>query len=189
MKLKIEHLNCHFGKKRVLDNLSLQVNSGEIIHLVGANGSGKSTLLKVIIGAVPFSQGKVILNPETYVGALIENPQFFEYQSARDNIEYLAKLRHHLDRAYFKQLFSDFDLDYNDRTRIKKYSLGMRQKVGIIQAFMEHQDLILLDEPTRGLDKASLKVFANYIKQLAATQKAIIIASHDQLEEIPFTQT
>lgn len=65
----------------------------------------------------------------------------------------------------------------------------MRQKVGIIQAFMEHQDLILLDEPTRGLDKASLKVFANYIKQLAATQKAIIIASHDQLEEIPFTQT
>lgn len=105
MKLKIEHLNCHFGKKRVLDNLSLQVNSGEIIHLVGANGSGKSTLLKVIIGAVPFSQGKVILNPETYVGALIENPQFFEYQSARDNIEYLAKLRHHLDRAYLSNCF------------------------------------------------------------------------------------
>ncbi|WP_125608121.1 ATP-binding cassette domain-containing protein [Lapidilactobacillus bayanensis] len=186
MRLEIVNLTKRIKGQLVLNQLNLTVDSGELVHIIGANGSGKSTLFKLIVNLMDADDGTITLAPSTYVGALIENPSFMENESVKRNIEFLAKINHNYNEPRIRQLFQLFNLDYDNKKRIQGYSLGMRQKVGIIQSIMENQDLILLDEPTRGLDQEALETFQSIVSNLIHEQKTVIIASHDNLSELPF---
>lgn len=184
--LDIHNLTKSFHQHTVLDHLNLEIQKGDLIYIHGINGSGKSTLFKLICDILKPDSGTITLLEDTHIGALIENPGFLENETIRFNLTFLASLNQHNDPEKIQQLCEQFQLDYMSRIKLKNYSLGMRQKVGIIQAIMEDQNFILLDEPTRGLDYESVKVFCEIINQLHLEGKTIIIAAHDYLKEIQF---
>lgn len=184
----INNLTKSFKEHQVIQNLNLSIEAGDCIYIHGMNGCGKSTLLKMIAGILKPDCGIIEVSDDVEIGALIENPGFIETESLSYNLRFLANLKHHYEKEKMMHLCNLYHLDYNDKTAIKKYSLGMRQKAGIIQAIMENQNIILLDEPTRGLDKESIQIFIAHINKLILENKAIIIASHDYHEDIHFTK-
>lgn len=187
--LKVTHVSKKFKDADVLKDVSLTVKPGELIHIVGINGSGKSTLFKIITGLLKADSGTVSLDSGDVIGALIENPGFLEYETAWDNLRFLANVHHKFQADKVKKLLTDFDLDPNSRQAIGKYSIGMRQKVGIVQAIMEDQNIILLDEPTRGIDKKGVKQFVDLLERLKAEGKAVVVASHDDIPGLVYDRT
>lgn len=184
--LKIEHLNKKFGKKEVLQDVSLTLSPGERIHIIGKNGSGKSTIFKIITGILKQNGGTVEIGTDDVIGALIENPSFLEYESGLENLKFLAELNHNYDEKLVKDLMEEFSLDSEDSQSVSRYSIGMRQKLGIIQAIMENQNIILLDEPTRGIDKEGIETFVKILGQLKEQKRAVIIASHDDIPNLVY---
>lgn len=184
--LKIEHLNKKFGKKEVLKDVSLTLSPGERIHIIGKNGSGKSTIFKIITGILKQNGGTVEIGTDDVIGALIENPSFLEYESGLENLKFLAELNHNYDEKLVKDLMEEFSLDPRDEQSVSRYSIGMRQKLGIIQAIMENQNIVLLDEPTRGIDKEGIETFVKILGQLKEQKRAVIIASHDDIPNLVY---
>lgn len=186
--LKITGIKKSFGRKSVLKNVSMIAKPGQLIHISGINGSGKSTIFKIVTGLLEADSGKVELDHGDVIGALIENPSFLEYESAMTNLHFLANLNHRFNEKRVRSLLQQFELDPDNSQAIAKYSVGMRQKVGIIQAVMEEQNIILLDEPTRGIDQESIGQFLPLLNRLKQENKTVIIASHDQIDEINYDQ-
>ncbi|WP_270448269.1 ABC transporter ATP-binding protein [Lactobacillus delbrueckii] len=187
--LKVTHVSKKFKDADVLKDVSLTVKPGELIHIVGINGSGKSTLFKIITGLLKADSGTVSLDSGDVIGALIENPGFLEYETAWDNLRFLANVHHKFQADKVRKLLTDFDLDPDSRQAVGKYSIGMRQKVGIIQAIMEDQNIILLDEPTRGIDKKGVKQFVDLLERLKAEGKSVVVASHDDIPGLVYDRT
>lgn len=187
--LTIHNLSKAFQKQIVLNQLSFHIEDGELIYIHGINGSGKSTLFKIISGILDKDEGDITLSDHAHIGALIENPGFLDSETLHYNLRFLASLQNHYDEEKIQNLCQQFHLDLYNHSSMKNYSLGMRQKAGIIQAIMENQNFILLDEPTRGLDQEAIETFCQIIKQLHDEGKTIIIAAHDYLKELPFDYT
>lgn len=184
--LELKQIKKSFGQKLVLKNVSLLAKPGELIHISGINGSGKSTIFKIITGLLEADSGEIRLDKNDIVGALIENPDFLEYESAMTNLHFLANLNKRFNEKIVRDLLRHFMLDPDDPEPIAKYSVGMRQKVGIIQAVMENQNVILLDEPTRGIDQESISLFVALLKKLKQQNKIVVVASHDQINELKY---
>ena len=123
--------------------------------------------------------GSVEIDSNYYIGALIENPEFSDFSNIKENLLFLGNLRSKLNIKELENLCRDFHLDLNDKKLLRNYSVGMKQKMGIIQAIMENQDILIFDEPTRGLDDYSIEVFIKKMKDLIEKGKTVIIASHD----------
>lgn len=185
--LNLSNISKKFKNKKVLNELNLEIRKGECVYIHGKNGSGKSTLFKIICDIIKADTGNILKAKEVYIGALIENPGFVENESIKFNLKFLASLNKNYDEERIHQLCNLYSLDFDDKASIKTYSVGMRQKVGIIQAVMENQNLILFDEPTRGLDDDSIEVFEKMTNSLLSQGKSIIIASHDLLDNINYT--
>ena len=184
--LELRQIKKSFGQKLVLKNVSLLAKPGELIHISGINGSGKSTIFKIITGLLKADSGEIRLGENDVVGALIENPDFLEYESAMSNLHFLANLNKRFNEKIVRDLLRHFMLDPDDPEPIAKYSVGMRQKVGIIQAVMENQNVILFDEPTRGIDQESVSLFVALLKKLKQQNKIVVVASHDQINELKY---
>lgn len=184
--LELKQIKKSFGQKLVLKDVSLLAKPGELIHISGINGSGKSTIFKIITGLLEADNGEIRLGENDIVGALIENPDFLEYESAMSNLHFLANLNKRFNEKEVRGLLRYFMLDPDDPEPIAKYSVGMRQKVGIIQAVMENQNIILLDEPTRGIDQESISLFVAMLKKLKQQNKIVLVASHDQIKELNY---
>lgn len=184
--LFINNITKSFDDLKILDNISLKIHQGQLVHISGDNGSGKSTLFKIITGLLQTDEGNIEIDESNVIGALIENPGFLEYETAIINLKFLSDLNNNFDQNKIFKLMNNFSLDPYNKQPISKYSIGMRQKVGIIQAVMEDQDIILLDEPTRGLDDNGVSQFINLIKLLIEENKLVIIASHDKLMELEY---
>ena len=135
--LKVNHIKKSFKQNTVLEDINLH----------GKNGCGKSTLFKIICDIIQTDSGTIEKKPDTYIGALIENPGFIENESLRFNLEFLASINHHYNEERIRELCHMYSLDYDSSSTLKNYSVGMRQKAGIIQAVMEDQNLIFFDEP------------------------------------------
>lgn len=178
-----------FKNNQVLNQLNLTVGQGECIYIHGKNGCGKSTLFKIICDILKADTGHIQIDENTHIGALIENPGFIESETILFNLKFLASFKKNYNEMKIKELCEQFSLNLYDKATMKSYSVGMRQKVGIIQAIMEDQNFILFDEPTRGLDVESITVFENIVNDLVEKEnKSIIIASHDFLEGIHYTK-
>lgn len=179
--VSIKNLTKKYGAKVVLSDLDLTINQGDLIYLKGINGSGKSTLLKCIVDLTEPDHGEILVAPNVTIGAVIENPGYMESETILENLRFLANLTGKFNKEYVQELCQNFQLDLNSKTPMKGYSVGMRQKTAIIQAIMEDQDFIMLDEPSRGLDDKSVDYFVELMNSLHEKGKTIIIAAHDFL--------
>ena len=177
--IKINKINKAFRENPVLIDLDFSVYDNDVIYIKGENGCGKSTLLKVICGLLDIDPGSVEIDSNYYIGALIENPEFSDFSNIKENLLFLGNLRSKLNIKELENLCRDFHLNLNDKKLLRNYSIGMKQKMGIIQAIMENQDILIFDEPTRGLDDYSIEVFIKKMKDLIEKGKTVIIASHD----------
>lgn len=179
--LKVSHVKKSFKKLTVLKDISLETQAGELVHISGVNSCGKSTLFKIIVGLLKADGGEIHTDKDDYLGALIENPGFIEYETAWDNLTFLGHFNHRFQPEKTRDLLKAFDLDPDNPQSVGNYSVGMRQKLGITQAVMEDQNIILLDEPTRGIDKEGVDQFVNLMKNLRSENKTVIVASHDEI--------
>ncbi len=191
MEILLENINLELDKKSILTDINARFTSGKIYGLRGKNGSGKTMLLRILAGLVIPTQGTVRIDekilhkdisfPES-VGVLIENPGLLGEFSGLDNLKMIASIRNVIHEADCKKIMNDLLLDPEDNKKVKKYSLGMRQKLGIAMALMEDPEIILLDEPLNGLDERSEKIVIEMLLEEKEKGKLIIIASHEKEE-------
>ena len=180
--IKLKNVTKSFGPDVILNDIDLVIDKNDVIYIHGPNGCGKSTLLKIIVGLLPQDKGTVCIGSDETIGALVENPEFSSYSTIKENLEFLYNLKNKFDERKVTDLCKRFGLDLYDKKNIKNYSVGMKQKMGIIQAIMEDQSIVLLDEPTRGLDDRSIIVFQQIMQELINDDKTIIIAAHDFID-------
>ena len=183
----LENVSKTFKDKTVLQPLDLTVERGTITGFIGRNGSGKTVLFKLICGLLLPSTGSVTVDgvrlgkdadfaPNT--GVLIETPGFIGYESGLRNLRDLAAIRKKINTAQVKDAIRAVGLDPEDKKRVGKYSLGMRQRLGIAQAIMEDPSLLILDEPMNGLDKDGVADMRVLFRKLRDEGKTILLASH-----------
>lgn len=191
MEILLENINLELDKKSILTDINARFTSGKTYVLRGKNGSGKTMLLRILAGLVIPTQGTVRIDekilhkdisfPES-VGVLIENPGLLGEFSGLDNLKMIASIRNVIHEADCKKIMNDLLLDPEDNKKVKKYSLGMRQKLGIAMALMEDPEIILLDEPLNGLDEKSEKIVIEMLLEEKEKGKLIIVASHEKEE-------
>ncbi len=185
--VQIVDVNLTIKKTTILKDVSMSFEKGKIHGLVGRNGSGKTMLMKCICGFVKPATGVIIVDNK-YVGKdcdfpknmgiIIETPGFIPYYSGYKNLKLLADLNKTISSEQVKAAMEKVGLDPNLKRHVKKYSLGMRQRLGLAQAIMENPDLLILDEPMNGLDKEGVQDMRTYLLELKEQGKTIILASH-----------
>ncbi len=185
--ISIKNLTKKFKDVTVLDDISVDFETGKVHGLIGRNGSGKTMLMKCICGIVPYKIGEIRVNdkvigkdvdiPEN-VGVIIETPGFLPNYSGFNNLKFLAKINNKIGANEIRSAISSVGLNPDDKKHVGKYSLGMRQRLGLAQAIMEDPDILILDEPMNGLDKDGVKDMRQYLLDLKARGKTILIASH-----------
>lgn len=185
--IEIKNLVKLFGKVTVLNNISVSFEHGKIHGLIGRNGSGKTMLMKCICGFVPVTSGEIYVSgkqigkdidiPEN-IGIIIESPGFLPEYSAYKNLKFLADIKGKIRKSEICIAIESVGLDPNSKKHVGKYSLGMRQRLGLAQAIMENPELLILDEPMNGLDKEGVADMRKYLIALKEQGKTIIIASH-----------
>ena len=185
--VEVQGLYKQFGRQMVLQDVSFQLESGKIHGLVGDNGSGKSVLLKCLCGILPWERGVIrIQGKEMHpgkgtpplLGLVIEHPGFIGSMSGWRNLKYLAGIRGIAGDAQIKASLEQVGLLHEAKKPVKKYSLGMRQKLAIAQALMEAPDIYLMDEPFNGLDKTSTAAIQKLFMELRAQGKTFLLVSH-----------
>ncbi len=183
----IEKLTKKFKETKVLSDINVSFSKGKIHGLIGRNGSGKTMLMKCICGLVPATSGKITVNgkvvgkdteiPEN-IGVIIENPGFIPGYSAYQNLYFLSRITSKIGKAEIRNAIQSVGLDPDNKKHVGKYSLGMKQRLGLAQAIMENPDLLILDEPMNGLDKDGVADMRKYLLNLKEQGKTIVIASH-----------
>lgn len=185
--VEIKDVTKQFKNKIVIDKVSLELPSAQIHGLIGRNGSGKTVLMKMIIGFMNPDSGTIRVFGDAIgkdtdfaknTGVIIETPGFLPFESGFSNLKYLASIRGIISDEEIKRAISSVGLNPDDRKHVGKYSLGMRQRLGLAQAIMENPDLLILDEPMNGLDKDGVSDMRKYLLDLKSQGKTIIIASH-----------
>ena len=187
--VEMKHVTKRYGKIEVLKDVSLTCKAGKIYGLIGRNGSGKTVLLKSICGFVLPTSGEVRVQGQqvgkdadfpTDIGFIIESPGFLARESGLQNLMHLASIRGKASAEDVRQSMYTVGLDPDLRKPVGKYSMGMRQRLGIAQAIMENPNILILDEPMNGLDNQGVTDIRQVLKQLKASGKTILIASHFQ---------
>lgn len=193
--IKAEHVYKSFGKEKVLVDVNLTIPAGSIIGVVGNNGSGKTVFMKCICGFLLPDKGKITVNgkvvgkdcdfPE-HIGIIIETPGFIPDISGYRNLKILASLKGKIGKTEILETLRPVGLEKNMHKAVAKYSLGMRQRLGIAQAIMENPDVLILDEPFNGLDKTTAAEMRKLLGKLKEEGKAILLASHNaaDIEEL-----
>ena len=185
----VEHAVKHFGSQAALQDVSVSFEAGKIHGIIGRNGSGKTVLFKCILGLTPLTSGRILVDgrpigggrtvPED-VGAIIESPGFLPHYSGFRNLKFLASLRGQIGNEKIREAIRMTGLDPDNRKHVGKYSMGMRQRLGIAQAIMERPRLLILDEPMNGLDNQGVEDIRNILLKLRGLGKTILLASHNR---------
>lgn len=178
-----------FKNETVLNNINITFNKGGFYGIIGKNGSGKSVFFKAICGFIKPSKGHVEVNGQKVgfdvdfpdkLGAMIEKPGFLHSYSGFNNLKFLADIRNLIDDSKIHETMKLVNLYSMSEKKVKNYSLGMRQRLGIAQAIMENPDIIILDEPMNGLDRDGVLLIRQLLKDLNSQGKTIIISSHNK---------
>ena len=191
--VKVEKLNKKFGKKQVLHDVSFEINEGEILGFIGPNGAGKTTTIKLMLGLQAIDSGTVTINGYDLqknfekairgVGGIIESPDMYMYLTGRQNLNLIANLYKGITKKEIDDLIKLVGLENRINDKVSKYSLGMRQRLGIAAALINKPNVLILDEPTNGLDPQGILEIRELIKKLAKEKKmAIMISSHNLSE-------
>mgnify|MGYP005955856925 CR=1 FL=1 len=190
--LECQNLCKSFGKKQILKDVSFEIDEGDILAFIGPNGSGKTTTIKLILGLQNIDKGKVTINGFDIekdfvksiekVGAIVENPDTYMYLTGWQNLKLTANLYKDITDEKIKEIVKLVELEGRINDKVSKYSLGMRQRLGIARALINEPNVLILDEPTNGLDPEGIKDLRNLLKKLAKEGLGILISSHNLAE-------
>ncbi|MDE6148752.1 MAG: ATP-binding cassette domain-containing protein [Ruminococcus sp.] len=185
--IEVKEVNLILGKTQILNNITVGFEEGKIHGLIGRNGSGKTMLMKCICGFIKTTSGEIFVDGKRIgkdvdfpddMGIIIETPGFIPYYSGYKNLKLLAGLNNKIGKEEIKKSMEQVGLDPKLKRHIKKYSLGMRQRLGLAQAIMENPKILILDEPFNGLDKDGVKDMREYLLSYKKQGKTILICSH-----------
>lgn len=192
--LEIRGLSKAFGKKQVLRDITLTVNGGEVFGFLGPNGSGKTTTIKLVLGLLNYKEGEIRIcgrdvkkefeEAVSNVGGIIENPEMYKYLTGRQNLMQYRRMHDGITDERMEEVIDIVGLRSRINDKISKYSLGMRQRLGIAQAIMHRPKLLILDEPTNGLDPAGIKELRDIFKHLAHEEGCAVFVSSHMLAEL-----
>ena len=187
--VEVKDLMIEVKGKRIVNGISFEVKSGEILGLVGGNGSGKTVVMKAIAGLLPYDGGEILVNqkvigkdvdyPEN-MGLIIEVPIFIEGMSGYKNLSDLICYKNVIDKNDVRQVMEEVGLKDAMYVKVKKYSLGMRQRLGIAQAIMEKPELLILDEPFNSLDEKGIYWFREWLLKYKEAGNTVILSSHNK---------
>lgn len=187
-QIEIKNVTKIIKHNTVIDNVSLTVNSGKITGLKGVNGSGKTMLMRLVSGLILPTSGEIIIDGETLgkditfprsIGTLIENPAFLDNYSGFQNLKLLASIQGKISDEEIREAIIAVELNPDDKKKFRKYSLGMKQRLGIAAAVMEHPDIIILDEPTNALNSDGVQMVKRILQKEKERGALILISCHD----------
>lgn len=191
--LKIKDLTKVYNKKRVVDGLTLNVEAGQIYGFLGPNGAGKTTTIKMITGLIKKDAGDIVINgidavknhdvAMNYVGAIVEVPSFYEYMSGMENLKLYARLRN-IKKEQILKIVKLVKLENKINEKVKKYSLGMKQRLGLAVSLLHSPKLLILDEPTNGLDPEGIRELRELLKKIAHEDNVAVFVSSHLLSEM-----
>ncbi|EAF3112865.1 ABC transporter ATP-binding protein [Listeria monocytogenes] len=187
--LKLERVTKKIGQKNIVHDISFDIHKGEVFGLLGPNGAGKTTIIRSIVGLIRRSEGTVFINGKNVdteykaaiseVGAIIENPEFYMYMSGWANLKQFARMsQKNITDEHIREIVELVKLTGAINQKVKTYSLGMRQRLGVAQALIHSPALLILDEPTNGLDPQGMAEFRTLIRDLATNGTSVLISSH-----------
>ncbi|MDD4494388.1 MAG: ABC transporter ATP-binding protein [Eubacteriales bacterium] len=192
--LKIENLSKKFNGRTILDNISLEAYAGEVFGFLGPNGAGKTTTIKIITGLLDADSGEVQINGFNVrkqfekalenIGAIVENPELYGYMNGLQNLRQFRRLRSGITEERIMEAAHFVGLENRIKDKVNRYSLGMKQRLGVAQAILHRPKLLVLDEPTNGLDPAGIKELRDILKKLAHEEGAAVFVSSHMLSEM-----
>ena len=187
--LELKNLTKNLGGKNVVEDLSLSVKKGEIFGLLGPNGAGKTTTIRMIVGLMKITKGNVFVNhmnlkdnfskAMSEMGAIVENPEMYKFLTGYQNLIHFARMaKTEVTKERIDEIVKIVDLQDAINKKVKTYSLGMRQRLGVAQALLHQPSLLILDEPTNGLDPKGIQEFRHYLRNLTKDGTSVIVSSH-----------
>jgi ABC-2 type transport system ATP-binding protein len=192
--LELNNISKSLSHKPIVKNISLQVQEGEIFGFLGPNGAGKTTTIKMIVGLIHPNNGSIkIMGKDiqtereealSYIGAVVENPELYLYMSGLENLRQLARINKYISQKDIDEVVELVGLKDRIKDKVKKYSLGMKQRLGLAQALLSNPKVLILDEPTNGLDPSGIIEFRNLIKKLVKERNIGVFVSSHMLAEI-----
>lgn len=191
--IKVENISKFYKNKKVLDDVSVSISKGEVVGIIGHNGAGKSTIMGIITGLIPKFKGEVIFSEDICrkkkrnqktIGSMIETPSFFENMTGMENLKYCVSMNNmKLEYEQIQKYVELLELTDVIHHKVKSYSVGMRKKLDFLQAICGEPDIVILDEPTNGVDPQGVVVIRNIIAEISNKGAAVLVSSH-QLSEV-----
>ncbi len=187
--LKVSHLNKSIGGRQILHDISFEVYAGEVFGFLGPNGAGKTTTIKIAVGLLSLDEGSIMINgidvkknfekAMANVGGIVENPEMYKYLTGMENLKQYARMRKGVTQERINEVVELVKLSNRINDKVSKYSLGMRQRLGVAQALLHRPKVLILDEPTNGLDPAGIKELRDILKETAHKENiSVIVSSH-----------
>ena len=192
--MKVSNLKKVIGKKQIIKGLDFEIYPGEVFGFIGPNGAGKTTTIRMMVGLMKITEGDVLIQGKSItndfkdaiqqVGAIVENPEMYPFMTGRKNLQHFARMMPGITKERIDEIISLVGLEKAIDEKVGRYSLGMRQRLGIAQALLHHPSVLILDEPTNGLDPAGIREIRTYIRNLAEKENVAVIVSSHLLSEI-----
>ena len=184
----------NFAKRRVVDDLCLETHTGEVFGFLGPNGAGKTTTIKMLVGLIDFDEGEISIcgadvrtqfeKAMANVGGIVENPELYRYMTGLQNLRQYARMRKGVTEERIREVVELVGLTNRIHEKVSKYSLGMRQRLGVAQSLLHHPKVLILDEPTNGLDPAGIRELRDILRNLAHRENVCVMVSSHLMSEM-----
>ncbi|NEZ42701.1 ATP-binding cassette domain-containing protein [Paenibacillus alvei] len=193
--VELQNVTKKIKGKTIIDNLSFSVRRGEVYGFLGPNGAGKTTTIRMMVGLMSMTSGNIMIEGHNirtdrskamaHVGAIVENPELYKFMTGRKNLQHFVRMSGKpITEERIKEIVKLVDLENALDKKVKTYSLGMRQRLGVAQALLHNPSILILDEPTNGLDPAGIRELRDYLRHLAKKENISILVSSHLLSEI-----
>ncbi|MBD2870956.1 ABC transporter ATP-binding protein [Paenibacillus arenilitoris] len=192
--LQLRNVTKSIGGRKIVDDLSFDIPAGEVFGFLGPNGAGKTTTIRMIVGLISMSKGEALIKgisvrehfelAMTHVGAIVENPELYKFLTGYQNLVHFARRHKGVTKERINEVVKLLGLQNRIHEKVKRYSLGMRQRLGVAQAILHRPSLLILDEPTNGLDPAGIRELRDYLRKLTREEGISVIVSSHLLSEM-----
>lgn len=190
----LKNVSKTFGKRKVVDHITMETYTGEVFGFLGPNGAGKTTTIKMLVGLIDFDEGQISIcgfdvrknfeKAMANVGGIVENPELYKYMTGLQNLRQYARMRKGVTEERIREVIELVGLSNRINEKVSKYSLGMRQRLGVAQSLLHHPKVLILDEPTNGLDPAGIRQLRDILRNLAHKENICVLVSSHLMSEM-----
>jgi ABC-2 type transport system ATP-binding protein len=192
--IQLHNVTKKIGSKTIIDRLSFEVPKGEVFGFLGPNGAGKTTTIRMMVGLMKITEGEILIDGQSVtknfesaiakVGAIVENPEMYKYLTGYQNLVHFARMSAGVTKERIQEVIKLVAMENRINDKVKTYSLGMRQRLGVAQALLARPSLLILDEPTNGLDPAGIRELRDYLRKLTQEEGISVVVSSHLLSEM-----